>query len=329
MRSILTAAAAFGLSALLTFLFVRWSDERQFVAEENHRSMHKGKVPVGGGLPLLTAAILTSFLIWPRNDMHSLIALCLSVLVLVSWADDRKALNPFVRLAVHMMAATGAVLLLPGDALVFQGWMPFVLDRLLAALALGWFINLYNFMDGIDGIAGAETAALAAGYAAITFVGGPEAAPLYGLAVAILGATLGFLIWNWSPARIFMGDVGSVPLGFLTGAMMLDLAIRHSLAAALILPLYFVSDATITLVRRLLTGAKPWEAHRTHFYQRAALGLGSHGAVVLRVTACNAALLIAAVLALTAPVLALALAFGAVGALLVNLERAAGRKSGT
>ena len=323
MRSTLTIVAAFALSVLSTYLFIRWVDGRNLVAEENHRSMHKGKIAVGGGLPLIVSALLALLVIWPWNDLLRVLLPAAAVLALVSWADDRHALHPLVRLATHIAASAAGVLALPQEALVFQGVLPFALDRLVAGLALVWFINLYNFMDGIDGLAGAETAAIALGYASITYAGATDAAPLYGLALAVGGASLGFLIWNWSPARIFMGDVGSVPLGFLCGMMMLDLAIRHSLAAALILPLYFVADATITITRRLLAGAKPWDAHRTHFYQRAALGIGRHAPVVVRIVICNAALMTAAVLAVTAPWLACVIAAGAVGALLVCLERAA------
>jgi UDP-N-acetylmuramyl pentapeptide phosphotransferase/UDP-N-acetylglucosamine-1-phosphate transferase len=247
----------------------------------------------------------------------------LVLLAIVSWADDVKALNAGARFAVHIGAAIASVATLAQDGLVFQGALPFFLDRLLAGLALLWFLNLYNFMDGIDGIAGAETVAIAAGYLAVNVAAGTADGPLFGLALATAGAALGFLVWNWPPARIFLGDVGSVPLGFLMGSMMLDLAVRLSLAAALILPLYFAADATITLARRLLKGEIPWEPHRIHFYQRAAMALGSHAPVVKRVSICNAILILAAMLALTAPLPAFVIAVGTVGALLINLELAA------
>jgi UDP-N-acetylmuramyl pentapeptide phosphotransferase/UDP-N-acetylglucosamine-1-phosphate transferase len=321
--SLLTVIAASAMSALLTYGFVRWSEHNEIVAEENHRSMHKGRVPVGGGLPLLAAALSVAFLIWPLDRIPYAVGLALALLVVVSWADDRQALNATVRLAAHLVAAAAAVLSLPGDAYVFQGVLPFALDRLVAAIAVAWFINLYNFMDGIDGIAGSETAAISAGYAAIIFAAGADTEPLYGLALAIFGATAGFLVWNWSPARIFMGDVGSVPLGFLMAVMMLDLAIQHSFAAALILPLYFAADATITLLKRILAGEKPWEAHRSHYYQRAALKAGSHARIVGYIIICNAVLMILAVLALSGPGFALALAVAATAALLYVLDRQA------
>ena len=326
MRSLLTVLLSGALAAGLTFVFIRWVEQRQIVAEENHRSMHKGRVPVGGGLPLLVAALAVAFFIWPVTALPTPVLAGLAALAFISWRDDIKAVNPVLRLAVHLGASTAAVLSLASDALVFQGWLPWVLDRAVAALAVTWLINLTNFMDGIDGIAGAEVAAVCLGYAAAMAAVGSMGTPLCGLSLALAGAALGFLVWNWSPARIFMGDVGSVPLGYLMGVLMLDLAVRHSLAAALILPLYFVADATITLLRRLKAGEKPWDAHRTHFYQRAAAVIGSHAAIVKRVVICNAVLIIAAVLAVTAPWLACTIAVGAVGVLLWNLEKAARRR---
>lgn len=323
MRSLLTLAISAAASAVLTYVFIRWVQARQIVAEENHRSMHKGRVPVGGGLPLLVAASGTFLAIWPYQGIPWTLMPALAALATVSWRDDIAAVNPILRLGIHAAASAAAVLSLPADALVFQGWVPYALDRLVAGLAVVWLINLTNFMDGIDGIAGVEIAAIAFGYVAVSFAADHGTGLYHGAALAVTGASLGFLLWNWSPARIFMGDVGSVPLGFFAGVLMLDLAIRHSLAAALILPLYFVADATITLFRRLLSGARPWEAHRTHYYQRAAAALGSHETVVTRVIICNGVLVIAAVLAITAPWLGFAIAVVAVALLLMELERCA------
>lgn len=323
MRCFFTIVVAFVLSLGLTHLFIRWLAERRIVALENHRTMHTGAVPTGGGWPLLAAMLVAILVFWPLASEQWLLVVCLAVLAVISWADDLKALAPPVRLAVHFGAAAVAVSALPTDALVFQGYLPLVLDRVVAGLSLVWFLNLYNFMDGIDGIAGVETIALVIGYLAVNLAAAGSGGPLAGFALAAFGATAGFLVWNWAPARIFMGDVGSVPLGFLTGAMMIDLAVRHSFAAAIILPLYFAADASITLAKRIVRGEKPWEPHRSHFYQRAARGLGSHAAVVERVALCNGALIIVAVLALTLPVPALLLAGACVAVLLASLERAA------
>jgi len=178
-------------------------------------------------------------------------------------------------------------------------------ERLLLGLAWLWFVNLFNFMDGIDGLAGSEAIAVAAGYLAVAALAG-HLSPLWELTLVAAAATAGYLHWNWHPARVFMGDAGSIPLGFLLGWLMIDLALAGHWAAALILPLYFAADATITLARRLLEGRKPWEAHRGHFYQRAVLGGASPAAVVWRVTAANVALLGLALLSLRHPLVALA-----------------------
>jgi UDP-N-acetylmuramyl pentapeptide phosphotransferase/UDP-N-acetylglucosamine-1-phosphate transferase len=142
------------------------------------------------------------------------------------------------------------------------------------------------------------------------------------LAAAIIGASLGFLAWNWSPARIFMGDVGSVPLGYLLGFLLLDLAFLGEWLVALILPLYFLADASLTLARRALRGARVWQAHREHFYQRAAQGGLGHAAIVARVIVADLALILCAWAAETgAGWAALAAAVGVVAVLLWWLAR--------
>lgn len=319
---LVTLVAALLLAAALTLLYMRVMKDRRFVAQENHRSMHKGEVAVGGGWPLLAAALLLAVLLWPVGRHHAVLLPALATLAVVSWWDDIGTLSPGPRLAVHAAAALLCLWWLPSDALILHGWLPLWLDRVVAFLALVWWINLYNFMDGIDGIAGTETASIAIGYVAVTLAAG-TASPLLGLALATAGAALGFLVWNWHPARIFMGDVGAIPLGFLMGWLLFDLAVHHSLAAAVILPLYYATDATLTLAGRIARGERPWEPHRSHAYQRAARGLGSHSAVVKRIALCNLGLIGAAVLALSQPLAGLAIAIAAVGALMFSLERAA------
>jgi UDP-N-acetylmuramyl pentapeptide phosphotransferase/UDP-N-acetylglucosamine-1-phosphate transferase len=148
-------------------------------------------------------------------------------------------------------------------------------------------------MDGIDGVDASEAATIGIGIMLVASGSLDLAAP----AAAIAAAALGFLVWNWAPARIFLGDVGSVPLGYLLGFLLYQLALRGSWQTALILPLYFLADATLTLLRRLARGDRVWQAHRQHFYQRAVQrGLG-HAAVVLRVIAANVVLIACALAA--------------------------------
>ncbi len=323
MLAILTVLLAFTASVLLTHFFIRLVDGRGLVAESNERSMHRGSTATGGGLPLLIAAMAVFFLLWPMSSVHALLLSATATLAVVSFMDDLQPVSRWLRFGAHIVAAVACLYTIPSSQLVFHGWLPFWLDRVLALFALVWFINLFNFMDGIDGIAGVEVIAITAGFA-IVVTAAHATSPLLGLALAITGATAGFLFWNWHPARIFMGDVGSVPLGFLCGALLVWLAVKHSLAAAVILPLYFIADATITILNRLRRGEKIWEPHRGHFYQRSARALRSHAVVVRRVAACNAVLVALAVLALSMPVTAFVLAALSVAILLAWMEIAAG-----
>ena len=144
--------------------------------------------------------------------------------------------------------------------------------------------------------------------------------PLWQLALIVAAAAAGYLVWNWHPARVFMGDAGSIPLGFVLGWLMLDLAMRGHWAAAVILPLYFAADATLTLAKRALRGEKPWKAHREHFYQRAVLGGATPPAVVWRVGIANAVLVALALASTRYPVASLGAAAVTVAVLLVNLR---------
>lgn len=239
---------------------------------------------------VLAAWGLAALMGWNLGGWSWAAVLGAGVLMAVSWLDDRINLPPGPRFLAHILAVAALLALLPGDALLFQGWLPLWLDRLVTVLGWLWFVNLYNFMDGIDGITGIETACLGVGIAVIALLaGGPvDAAPL---ALACAAAGLGFLVWNWHPARIFLGDVGSVPLGFLLGGLLVQLAAAGQLAAAIILPAYYLADATITLVRRALRGEKVWQAHRQHFYQRAVQGGKTHAQVSLAILAGNLLLL--------------------------------------
>lgn len=263
----------------------------------NERSSHVVPTPRGGGIAVIGVsvvawlALVAGGIAPPRAVPVALVA---AGLALVSWFDDLRGLSPGIRLLAQFVAVAAGVWALPHGA-IFQGWLPLELDAIAVALIWVWFVNLFNFMDGIDGIDGSEAAAIGLGIVLVAGAGGVDlsiAAP----AAAIAAAALGFLVWNWAPARIFLGDVGSVPLGYLLGFPLFELALRGQWRAALILPLYFLADATLTLVRRLARGERVWQAHREHFYQRAVLSGLSHDAVVLRVIAANIVLIACALM---------------------------------
>jgi UDP-N-acetylmuramyl pentapeptide phosphotransferase/UDP-N-acetylglucosamine-1-phosphate transferase len=238
----------------------------------------------------------------------------------VSWMDDRRTLSPLLRLAVQALAVAFGLLALPSDQLVWQGWLPWGLDRAATAFLWLWFVNLYNFMDGIDGLAGSETILIGGGVALVSLAMGDFG--LTGVAgAALAGAAAGFLTHNWRPARMFMGDVGSIPLGHILAFLLASLAARGDWAAALILPAYYLTDATITLLRRLLRGEKIWQAHREHFYQKAAKGAGRHDRVVLTIIGYSLVLVAAALAAGTFGAWTLAPGAVTVALLLATLTR--------
>lgn len=292
----------------------------------NARSMHTKVTPRGGGLGVLLTVLPGWLLVWWfEGSLYPNVVVVLAMLMLaaVCWIDDVGGTGPALRFGVQIVAVTMGLATFGWDAAVFGGYLPTWADRVLAALCWVWFINLFNFMDGMDGLAATETIAVSAGVVilASTVLG---AAGLTLEAVILAGAALGFLWWNWSPAKVFMGDVGSAPIGFLLGLLLIELASLGHLAAALILPMYFVADATWTLFRRLARGAKVWEAHREHAYQRAAQAGMSHRRVVVAAGAVNVALVGLALMSVDRPVVALALAVALVAGLLRYFLNASG-----
>ena len=264
----------------------------------NERSSHALPTPRGGGLattPVMVAALL--LLAFHLGFAFSgLLGLGALVLLAISWLDDRHGLPPLPRFLIH--GAVVAMVLALVSRPVFAGLLPLWADHVLAGLGWLWFVNLYNFMDGIDGITGSQTACLGLGIALVAALAGatPELIPT-GLVVAMIGAA--FLVFNWHPARLFLGDSGSIPFGFVLGGLLVRLAMDGQLAAALILPAYYLADATITISKRALRREKIWQAHRQHFYQRAVRGGKRHNQVTLAILAGDLALIGAASLAAT------------------------------
>src|SRR3954451_6285341 len=181
----------------------------------NDRSSHEVPTPRGGGIAVV-AAVLASWLVLIAAGVAPLSLLAViagaAMLALISWLDDLRGLSPAVRFGAQCAAVALGAVALPQGA-VFQGWLPAGLDMTAAALLWVWFVNLYNFMDGIDGIAGSETAAIGIGLALFASAGiasdpalaAPDAALPAALPGALAAAAIGFLVWNWAPARIFLG----------------------------------------------------------------------------------------------------------------------------
>ena len=212
------------------------------------------------------------------------------IVAAVGFIDDRGHVAARWRFIVQLLAACIVTLWTGGlgylefaGQVVETGWF----GAVLAVLGIIWMINLFNFMDGIDGIAGVEAATVAFGAALLLWLSGHASQALLMLVVG--AGSLGFLVWNWPPAKIFMGDVGSSFLGFVFGSTAIATHAEGSLDiwVWLVLLGVFVVDATVTLLRRVSRGERFYEAHRSHAYQHAAQRLGSHRAVTLAVGAIN------------------------------------------
>jgi UDP-N-acetylmuramyl pentapeptide phosphotransferase/UDP-N-acetylglucosamine-1-phosphate transferase len=326
LSSLLLAVVAAALAWALVGLYTRAMTVSRRLEAPNERSMHRVPVPVGGGI----AIVATALILWPLwqdtlSKHHLLLLASLAGLGALSWIDDRRGLSPAVRIAAQAVTVAVCLVSLAPDARVFPS-IPIAVERVLAGVAWLWFINLFNFMDGIDGLAGSEAIAVALGYLLMAIVAG-FGGPLLHLALIVTASVAGYLFWNWHPAKVLMGDAGSVPLGFLLGWLMLDLALRGYWVAALILPFYFAADATFTLLKRWLRGEKPWQAHREHFYQRAVLGGITPPGVVWRVAAANVALIALALASITHPLPALGGAIAIVGVLLGHLQSLANART--
>ena len=283
----LIAAATLVTVTLLTRLAIAFAPRHHLLDVPNARSSHTTPTPRAGGIAIVTGASLAFAALDFADGVISdptLVALVGGIAVAtIGFIDDRVKLTPWPRLALHFTASLGAVLWLGGLPPV--PWGEQVIDLgvagdLLAVGALVWVLNLFNFMDGIDGIAASEAVFIClAGAILGTGVGASPSAVTMAL---ILGAAgLGFLVWNWPPARIFMGDAGSCYLGYVMGILALSMAHESPIALTvwLILGAAFLVDATVTLARRLVRGERVYEAHRTHAYQWLARRWGSHASV--------------------------------------------------
>ena len=273
--------AAFALSAVLTGIVLIMLRRRAIFDLPNDRSSHTIPTPRGGGWGLMLA--LTPFWVWSvwkagRILDPTEIGLMAGTVILigVSWLDDRKGLGAGIRFAAQFVAAGLVMATLPRDLSLTDGLLPLPLDRVVALLAWMWFVNLFNFMDGIDGITGGTAIAMGLGLLLVWLRHGPDQLEAFRGAM-IAAVALGFLCWNWQPAKIFLGDVGSVPLGYLLGYELVRLAMDRGQVFALIIALYYLADATITLLKRARRGERVWQAHKEHYYQRSTQHGRSHG----------------------------------------------------
>jgi Fuc2NAc and GlcNAc transferase len=326
--AVVAIATAAVLSAVLTGAVRRYALSRAMLDMPNERSSHRIPTPRGGGLAI-ACVVLTGIAIAAVMDAVPVrLATALIgggvAIAFVGWLDDRRGLPSLVRLSVHLAAAGWVVALLGVPTLLDLRHASEAANTGLAILAIAWCTNLYNFMDGIDGIAAGHAVVVATVAASLATFDGASA---IALVAALVGASsAGFLVWNWSPARIFMGDVSSGLLGFLFGALAIasDRVGGPPAIAWILLLGAFLFDATVTLVRRALRGERWYGAHRRHAYQRLTQGGWSHARVSTAYVAAAASLGLLAAIATHRPEAALTCIVVAIGGLVaayIGVER--------
>ena len=276
----IVAIAGIAISATwLTSMLTRYLLLRGNIVDiPGNRSSHSAPVPRGGGIALITVTVVGWLTLSKIGLGHVLevnvIASMTMLIAIVCWFDDVGNLTVGTRLCAQFLAVGTSIVLIPID-FTWSGLFAHTPAKLAVAVAWLWFINIFNFMDGIDGITGVETISICTGIAlTLGFLG--SGADFSYLAIVLAASTLGFLIWNWHPAKLFLGDVGSIPLGFLIGWLLIELAAAGQWAAALILPGYYLADATLVLLYRAVRLEPVWKAHKQHFYQRAVAGRLTH-----------------------------------------------------
>ena len=269
--SLLAIAAAALLSAVLTWA-IRPLLLRHALARPNVRSSHRIPTPQGAGIAVIAAtlAVAGAIIAWlgaADLKIPSAVFAASLFIAIVGFADDLKSIPVLPRLLLQA-AAVGAILFTASGDLRIVPACPLWIERSLLLLAALWFVNLVNFMDGLDWMTVAEVVPITGAMVVLGSIGEfPASATI--VAAALCGAMAGFAPFNRPVAKIFLGDVGSLPIGLLLGWCLLQLAYHQQFAAALLLPLYYLFDATATLLRRLARREPFWAAHRSHFYQRA------------------------------------------------------------
>ena len=316
------------ISVLLTGAVRSYLCHKAILDHPNHRSSHTIPTPRGGGIAV--AAVILGGWLWKMgiafNPLDYLPVAVASLLAVLSWLDDIYDLSARIRLLAQLGLTALSLPWIFQHGVPFDGFLPAWLTGILAVLAWTAFLNFFNFMDGIDGISGIEAVSIGIG---ITLI--PLSAPLLLTApeptfrlepgLLIAAAAAGFLAWNWHPAKIFLGDVGSIALGYLLGGLLMALAAKGYWAAALILPGYYLMDAGLTLLKRIVRRERIWEAHRDHYYQRAVRSGHSHARVSLMIGLVNCGLILLAIWSVREPFMAPPAAILLVGLLLYWMNR--------
>ena len=295
---LLYSGLIFIIAWILTGRVYRYAVSEQILDHPNDRSLHSDPTPRGGGVSISIVVLLTTIVVWWLGYLETPVFTGFigggGLVAVTGWIDDRYGISTLTRGVIYLLASIWAVYCIVGITLS-SGFIHICLF-LVSVLAVTWLTNLYNFMDGSDGLAATQAVCTGVIITMLLFILN-QTGNAY-ITASLTASALGFLMWNWPPARIFMGDVGSCLIGFMFAALALSsiLQTEFMLAIWLIALSLFICDATLTLFKRIISREKWYRAHRQHAYQRLVqMGL-SHKQVNLYVILINLYLLYPAVL---------------------------------
>ena len=291
--SILFFLIFFILAFGFTYFMRAYALKKNIIDNPNERSSHSVPTPRGGGVAVVASYLLGLAFLMYNQQLVIPVGLTLMaagfVIALLGFLDDRGHINSMLRLTIHFLVAIGVVISLGGfgEVNVFNGFQLGFVANIIAVLFLVWLLNLYNFMDGINGIASIEAITVTVSMAMLYLL--LNVGLNHQILLLLAACVLGFLLWNFPKAKIFMGDACSGFLGLILGILAL-IALKENLAlfcAWIICLGVFIVDATFTLIRRVVTGHKMYDAHRSHTYQILSRHFNSHTPVTLAVAAIN------------------------------------------
>ena len=310
MLYLITGFLSFVTSLGITYALIPMFHKLHVTDVPSNRKIHTRVVPSGGGVAIAFTLIAALVVYYFRIDQSfSLLYLISSIAIMsiVSFMDDVKTLSPLTRILLHIV---GVFLMF--SALEHQLSLKVYIFFFISTLA---FVNFYNFMDGLDGLAASGGVHIGVSILILSLLIPINPQTQY-VALVLACACLGFLVLNWTPAKIFMGDAGSIVIGTVSAWLLLDLVFSGHFITAAIIPAYLMSDAGVTMLMRLFKGEKIWLPHLKHFYQKEFKRCDSHRSVVLKIIGINFVLMLLSVMSVYLPVLAFVLAAVVVGGVL-------------
>ncbi|MFP6779102.1 MAG: glycosyltransferase family 4 protein [Alphaproteobacteria bacterium] len=272
---------SFFISVITIKISIRILGKTKTIDIPNKRSNHNIPTPKGAGIGVIASLLIMYYIFFPITDF--IFTICVFLLCVMSFINDNKQILIAFRLFIQTILAFivisywSPLVNLPLLEMFIPGW----LEAMIILLFVLWMTNLFNFMDGIDGISSVQCIIIGLGVGSCLFLSEDINKFENIIAGFFVGSGIAFLIWNWQPAKVFLGDAGSIPIGFINAILFLLLFKNGFWYVAIILNSYYIADSTITLIKRLIKKEKPWQAHKSHFYQKAIMNGYSHSEVCI------------------------------------------------